>query len=161
MKRDRRVLVIKGKPEIAKLEGFIEEICDYYNVGSEHFGNVMLATSEAAVILFDIHNSTGSEPVEVGFDREARGMVFTLKLGAGYETIIENEDILDREIRRHKLSRDIFVIRALADEISISPHAESIVVVFYVSGINYEKSLGRMNHLKAYWSKNKVVVHRK
>ena len=87
--------------------------------------------------------------------------MFRIKLNTEGNTISETEEVLDKEIRRHKLSRDIFIIKALTDEISISINAKSIVLVFYVSSMNYEKSLQRINELKEYWNKKKVMIHRK
>ena len=161
MKRDFRELVITGKKEIAKLERFVEEICDYYNINNEYFGNVMLATTEAASILFSLNEGSDSTTIAVNFDRNSRGLVFKIKLGSGNEGASDNEDILDREIRKHKLSRDIFIIKALTDEITISVNAKSIVLVFYVSSMNYEKSLQRINELKEYWNKKDLLIHRK
>lgn len=90
-------------------------------------------------------------------------MIFKVKLenaddpdGSGIE-----EDILDREIRKHKLSRDIYIIKALTDEITISVNAKCIVMVFYVSSMNYEKSLKRIGELKDYWVKKDILIHKK
>ena len=161
MKRDFRELVITGKQEITKLERFVEEICDYYNINNEYFGNILLATTEAAGILFSLNDSVESGIVAISFDRNSRGLIFKIKMGNQVESAIDNEDILDREIRKHKLSRDIFIIKALTDEITISVNAKSIVLVFYVSSMNYEKSLQRINELKEYWNKKDIVIHRK
>jgi hypothetical protein len=161
MKRDFRELVITGKQEVTKLERFIEEICDYYNINNEYFGNILLATTEAVDILFSINESTENRFVTINFDRNPKGLVFKIKMGNSDGTILDNEDILDREIRKHKLSREIFIIKALTDEITISVNARSIVLVFYVSSMNYEKSLQRINELRVYWSKKDIVIHKK
>lgn len=161
MKRDFRELVITGKKEITKLERFIEEICDHYNINNEYFGNILLATTEAADILFSINDAPDQGTLSISFDRNPKGLVFRIKMESSAGIEIENEDILDREIRKHKLSRDIFIIKALTDEIIISVNAKSIVLVFYVSSMNYEKSLHRINELKEYWNKKDIVIHRK
>ena len=161
MKRDSRSIVITGQKEINKLEKFVEEICDYYNINNEYLGNILLATTEAADILFSINDTRETGIIEILFDRNSKGFVFRIKLNTEGNTISETEEVLDKEIRRHKLSRDIFIIKALTDEISISINAKSIVLVFYVSSMNYEKSLQRINELKEYWNKKKVMIHRK
>src|SRR5665647_2822157 len=129
MTRDFRELLITGKKEIAKLERFVEEICDYYNINNEYFGNILLATTEAAGILFSLNESTEHGVIAISFDRNPKGLMFKIKLGRTDESLIESEDVLDREIRKHKLSRDIFIIKALTDEITISVNAKSIVLV--------------------------------
>jgi len=161
MKRDFRSIFITGKKEINKLERFVEEICDYYNINNEYLGNILLATTEAADILFSINDSSEVGVIEIQFDRNPKGFVFRIKLCTDVSNVSENEEILDKEIRKHKLSRDIFIIKALTDEISISVNAKSIILVFYISSMNYEKSLQRINELKEYWSKKKIMIHRK
>jgi hypothetical protein len=161
MKRDFRELVITGKKEITKLEKFVEEICDFYNINNEYFGNILLATTEAADILFSLNESPEMGTIEIQFDRNSKGLVFKIKYGGNEGITIDNEDLLDKEIRKHKLSRDIFIIKALTDEITISVNAKSIVLVFYVSSMNYEKSLQRINELKEYWNKKDIVIHKK
>jgi hypothetical protein len=161
MKRDYRELVITGKSEIYKLERFIEEICDFNNIYHEYFGNILLATTEAADILFSLHDAAEGTNILVSFKRNSKGLVFNIKIDGIGGNEIEGEDILDQEIRRHKLSREIYIIRALTDEITISVNARSIVLVFYVSSINYEKSLQRITKLKEYWTHKDTVIHKK
>lgn len=161
MKRDLRELVITGKGEITKLERFVEEICDYYNINNEYFGNILLATTEAASILLSLNEEIQENPLVVRFDRNSRGLIFKIRLGKVEQPAPDTEDILEREIRKHKLARDIFIVKALADEITISVNAKSIVLVFYVSSMNYEKSLQRINELKEYWKKKDAVIHKK
>jgi hypothetical protein len=161
MKRDNREIVISGRNEINKIERFIEEICDYYNIYNEYFGNILLATTEAADILLSLHDSSESGHVLISFNRNSKGLVFNIKAEEYEGNPIEGEDILDQEIRRHKLSRDIYIIRALTDEITISVKARSIILVFYVSSMNYEKSLERITRLKEYWTQKDTVIHKK
>jgi len=161
MKQDIRELVITGTKEISKLERFVEEICEYYNINNEYFGNILLATTEAAGILFSLNESKGKESLVINFDRNRKGLVFKIRLENGACGDNTEDDILDREIRRHKLSKDIFIIKALTDEITISVNAKSIVMVFYVSSMNYEKSLYRINQLKDYWEKKENVTQKK
>jgi hypothetical protein len=161
MKQDVRELVITGHKQITKLERFVEEICEYYNINNEYFGNILLATTEAADILFSLNESGEKDRIIVSFDRNKKGLVFKIKLENGSAKDNQEEDVLDREIRKHKLSKDIFIIKALTDEITISVNAKSIVLVFYVSSMNYEKSLYRINQLKEYWEKKENVTQKK
>ena len=160
MKQDFRELVITGHKEITKLERFVEEICEYYNVNNEYFGNILLASSEAADILFSLNDSKDEDRIAIRFERNKKGLVFTIKLDGLILEEQEEEDVLDRAIRRHKLSKDIFIIKALTDEITISVNAKSIVLVFYVSSMNFEKSLHRINQLKEYWEKKENVTQK-
>jgi hypothetical protein len=161
MKHDYRELVITGNKEITKLERFVEEICDYYNINNEYFGNILLATTEAAGILFSLNDALSDGKIFISFDRTSKGLIFKIRLSNSEGKLEEGEDILEQEIRKHKLSRDIFIIKALTDEITISVNAKSIILVFYVSSMNYEKSLLRINQLKEYWTKKEDVKQKK
>ncbi len=154
-------MVITGHKELGKLERFVEEVCEYYNIHNDYFGNILLATTEAAEILFSLNEEDDSSKIFIKFDRSRKGMVFTIKLKGGEEIEEAQEDILDREIRRHRLSRDIYIVKALADEITISVNAKNIILVFYVSSMNFEKSLYRINQLKEYWEKKENVIEKK
>lgn len=161
MKQDGRSLVITGVKEIGRLERFVEEICELYNVNNDYFGNILLATTEAANILFSINDIPECNSLVINFDRGKKGMIFKIKLEGDERDYSETEDLLDKEIRRHRLSRDIFIIKSLADEITISVNARSITLVFYVSSMNFEKSLYRITQLKDYWEKREDVVHKR
>ncbi|MCK9218773.1 MAG: hypothetical protein PHF97_01225 [Bacteroidales bacterium] len=162
MKNDYRKLVIKGSKELSRLERFVEEICDYYNINNEYFGNVLLATTEAASILFSIHEEQVDGSMTISFDRNPKGLMFKIRLGNRSKGTMEKEDDeLDKEIKKHKLSREIFIIKALSDEITISFNAKSIILVFYVSSMNYEKSLKRITQLKEYWNKQISLIEKK
>jgi len=161
MNKDYRELLINGKGESVKLERFIEEICDFYNINNEYFGNILLATTEAVEILFSINNEEKNKKISIQFDRNAKGLVFKIRLKIDGEESEREEDILDREVRKHKLAKDIFIIKSLTDEITISVNAKSIILVFYVSSMNYEKSLFRINKLKEYWHSEVDVKQKK
>ncbi|HNY00985.1 MAG TPA: hypothetical protein PKG48_00265 [Bacteroidales bacterium] len=162
MTRDFREIVLAGSREINRLEKFVEEICDYYNINNEYFGNVLLATTEGVRILTSIHESKEKEKIVISFERSSTGLIFKIKLVNGQDEAAEGgDDDLEREIKKHKLARDIFIIRALSDEITISVNAKSIVMVFYVSSMNYEKSLQRINELKEYWVKKNILIPKK
>ena len=159
MKNEYRNIIITGNQELNKLERFIEEICDYYNINNEYFGNILLATTEAAGILLALSEDPVKRELSVNFDRSSKGLLFTIKIE--WEDGVAEEDILDREIKKHNLSRDIYIVKALTDEISISVNGKKIVLVFYISSMNYEKSLLRISKLKDYWNKIETSISKK
>ena len=161
MKKENKGLKIAGKAEISRIERFVEEICDYHNISNDYFGNILLATTEAAEILFSLNDGIGHEQLEILFDRNRNGLIFTIRLVNGVQSATDTEDILDREIRRHKLSKDLFIVQSLADEITISVNARRIMLTFYVTSMNFEKSLDRITKLKDYWLSRENVIQKK
>lgn len=159
MKKDYREISLSGKEEIYKLEKFIEEICDFHNINNEYFGNILLASTEAANILLSVSEGPEEHLLNVIFEKTFKGFTFKIKFN-GPETEEHDEKYLEREIKRKKLAREIFIIKALADEVVISVKGESITLTFYVSSMNYEKSLGRIKQLKEYWVKKSTSVNK-
>jgi serine/threonine-protein kinase RsbW len=161
MKKDQRKVTITGSKEIHKLERFIEEICDFYNINNEYFGNILLATTESASLLLALNENRDKGKIVIAFDRTPKGLVFRIKTGdvpSGEQNA--TDELLDGEIRKRKLSKEIFIIKALTDEITISVDGKSIHLVFYVTSINYEKSLERINKLKEYFKKSAMVAQK-
>ena len=158
MKNETREIFIYGIKEINKLERFIEEICDYYNVNNEYFGNILMATTEATSILFTVTDMQEFGSVLIRFDKHSKGLTFKIRLESNYKGQGDSEDILDREIRKYKLSKEIFIVKALTDEITISLTGKSIILTFYISSLNYEKSLNRINQLRLYWKKSVSIT---
>jgi len=159
MKKDYREISINGKKELFKLERFIEEICDYHNINNEYFGNILLASTEAANILISVSEERKKANLMISFEKTVKGFTFKLKFN-GEDISREQENFLEQEIRKHKLAKEIFIIKALADEVTISVKGESITLTFYVSSMNYEKSLLRINKLKEYWIKKAAMVNK-
>jgi len=83
---------------LLKLERFVEEICEYCNVNNEYFGNILIATTEAANILFSLNGSVETTKIAINFDRNRKGLIFKIKLEDGVRhDDAETEDFLDKE----------------------------------------------------------------
>jgi len=138
MKNDYREIAVNGKKELYKIERFVEEICDYHNINNEYFGNILLASTEAANILISVSGVKGETSLIVTFEKNQQGFYVQIRF-VGQDISNEQEHFLEQEIRKHKLTKEIFIVKALADEVTISVKGESITLTFYVSSINYEK----------------------
>jgi len=160
MRRENKQITIKGTKEMSKLERFIEEICDFHNINNEYFGNILLATTESAQILISLNENQDTGKVNISYEINKKGLIFHLKLANSNQASEKNEDLLETEIRKHKLSKQIFIIKALTDEITIALDGKSIQLIFYVSSMNYEKSLTRIKKLKEYFEKGLAIKQR-
>ena len=158
MKKDYREISVNGRKEVYKLERFIEEICDFHNINNEYFGNILLASTEAANILISVSEKETAAKLIITFEKTIKGLTFKLKF-LGRDFSAEQEHFLEQEIRKHKLAKEIYIVKALADEVTISVKEESIALTFYISSMNYEKSLSRINRLKEYWIKKTSIVN--
>jgi len=160
MKNENRTLLVKSEKDVRKIERYIEEICDYFNINNEYFGNILLAVTEATEILFALEEKVEKGNVTIAFEQNKTGLIFRIRLENGEKGERVGEDELDKAIRKHKLSKEIFIVKALADEVTVSLSGRSVVLVFYITSLNYEKSLQRIEKLKEYWGKKVKISHK-
>ncbi len=143
-------ITIHSKKELIRLERFIEEILDYYNIPGENFGNVLLAVTEAALL-----SMKDDREVTVEMKKNRKGVSFSITR----KDATDNElDELDKAIAKHTLARESFIIRSLADEAELLRDGRTIALRFHITGINFERSLLRSEKLKSYLARKEKVV---
>jgi len=143
-------ITIRSIDELNRLEKFIEEILDYYNIPGEYFGNILLAVSEAAQL-----SLKGNGDVIVEMDKSLKGVSFSITRKDATE---EELDVLDRAIAKSTIARETFIIRSLADEAELLRDGKMIELRFHITGINLERALLRSEKLKSYLTRKEKVV---
>ncbi|TSA27986.1 MAG: hypothetical protein D4R67_04820 [Bacteroidetes bacterium] len=143
---------ISSSVDLHRLEHFIEEILDYYNVPGEYFGNIMLAVSEAAIMGL---KREGEVTIKIIKSRNGLNFLVTRK-----DAAIGDLDELDKAIERQAIARETFIIRSLADEAKLSHNGHTIELNFQVAGINLERALIRSEKVKGYFGRKEKVVGR-
>ncbi len=143
-------ITIRSIDELNRLEKFIEEILDYYNIPGEYFGNILLAVSEAAQL-----SLKGNGDVIVEMDKSLKGVSFSITRKDATE---EELDVLDRAIAKSTIARETFIIRSLADEAELLRDGKTIELRFHITGINLERALLRSEKLKSYLTRKEKVV---
>ena len=150
-------ICISNESEIYRAERLIEEVCDYYHVGNEYFANVMLGTTEAIRLVLAKRNVTG-ETLTVTAIKNDKGLLFILKGGTDEKAEIIVGDQLDQAIEQEKLSRELFIIRSLADETKVSANGKVISLVFRITSLDAERSIDRVGQLKEYYNRKAVKI---
>ena len=145
-------ITIRSKDELSRLERYIEEILDYYNIPGEYFGNILLSVTEAAKL-----NLKEECNVTVEMKKGRKGVSFNISRKEG---TIDELDELDRAIENSAIARETFIIRSLADEARLSKDGKEIELRFNISGINLERSLVRSEKLKNYLTRKEKVIDR-
>jgi hypothetical protein len=148
-------ICIKHESEMYRAEKLVEEVCDYYNVGNEYFANVMLGTTEAIRLVLGRISETG-EFLTVKAVKNHKGLLFILDGGTADNDGNISRDPLDQAIEKEKLSRELFIIRSLADETKVSANGRLISLVFSITSLGAERSLGRIDQLKEYYQRKAV-----
>jgi len=149
----------RGIAHLSRFERYMEEVCDHYNVVNEYFGNVLLASSEAARILLSLDERKSDHKVEAIADRDGKALVVRLSL-ISEDAETECRDEIDIEVAKLKLKRELFIVSSLADETDISETGNVIQLKFFISSMDMDRSLSRVQQLRDYWSKSEIPVNK-
>ena len=153
MLRNKQITIKSNLAELHKLEAFVEQISDVYNVNSTYYSNILVALSEA-VSNSIIHGNKENEDAEVNISFEAknRGLFFTIRdKGNGFD--FENyPDPTDIEIIDHEsVGRGLYLMKSLSDVIDYDANTGAIELGFKISSINKELAVSRVKSLNAYF----------
>ncbi len=159
VEKKKEISICAGKGEIYKIETFVEEICDQYNIFNHYFANIITSLVESVEIVNDFVSKTGEDVghINIYFSSGRNGLTFTVKTGVGIfarKFLDEEVNDSDNDIQKHYL-----IIKYLGDEINISDDGKSCSIVFYISSINYDKTIERERLLQEYF--NKIYITKK
>ncbi|MFH0865380.1 MAG: ATP-binding protein [Bacteroidota bacterium] len=146
-------LILPSLPEnIHKVEKFVEDICDEFNINNTYFGNILVALTEA--VENAMKHGNGNDPskhVQLIFSSRPEGLSFVVKdEGKGFDiNLIPDPTDLSIDANQAK-GRGIFLIKHLADEVYFTENGSSVEVIFKITSINHELAVERMNLLKKY-----------
>jgi len=150
MKGNSNAITIRSIRELFRLERFIEEILDFYNIPGDYFGNIMLAVTEAAEL-----GLRDQQKVCVEMGKNPKGLSFKI---IRQEAMTEELDELDKAIAIHAIARETFIIRSLADEAKLLENGKVIELKFHITGISLERSLLRSEKIKNFLSSKEKVI---
>lgn len=116
---------------IAIVEKMIDEVCGKYDVHESHYGNILIALTEA--VNNAIHHGNRLDPskqVTVGY-RAAHGKItfFVKDQGPGFDHD-HLPDPTDPENLEKPHGRGVFLMRALADMVAFNDHGSTVAMTF-------------------------------
>jgi hypothetical protein len=160
MKKSIGLIRIRNVNEISKVERFIEELCDYYNVGNEYFGNILLAVDEA-MNLFMRYRKDDREIISLEVIKIYNGLKIEIKYTKN--SIIDNDfaDDIANAIKMNTFSKETYIIKSLTDSFKINEDASGAELIFLTQSYDYEKSLRRVMKLKEYMEKASAMAGRR
>ena len=136
---------LRDMKSIGRVEKFIEEVCDYYNIGDEYFANVMLGISEAVRLMME-RRTSAHDDVHIEGVKTGKGIKFIIRTGQKGENA--ELDALEHALEQEKLTRQLFIIKSLADDLKVMRHGRKLEINYYITTLNAEKSLYRVKQLK-------------
>ncbi len=150
--KNYKLKISSSKDELFKLQRFIEEIGDDYNINNNYFGNILITLNEAVENAIEHGNKNDiNKKIIIEFSSKDEGLSFIIKdEGEGFNfneipdpTIEENDE---------QKGRGIFLMKNLSDEILYHPEKTAIELIFKISSINKELTNYRAQLLNNYKS---------
>lgn len=146
---DIQKIKFPSKPESKNIvERFVDELCDYFNVGNDYFGNIIISVLEAvdnAIIHGNKNNS--SKNVILSFEAKPEGLCFTIQdEGVGFDlsAIPDPTDPASEDISK---GRGIYLLKSLADEVRFLENGSVVELYFKIANINNKMANHRMEEL--------------
>ncbi|MCX6269756.1 MAG: ATP-binding protein [Bacteroidetes bacterium] len=151
--KKQELSIESGLQNLYKIEKFVEEISDFFNVNNTYFGNILIALTEAVKNAI-VHGNKEDidKKVLVIFESKPSGLTFIVKdEGGGFDSdSIPNPTDLE-VVEGRKIKTGLYLIRSLADEVNFKDNGRQIEIQFYISSINYQLAVDRSKALKEYF----------
>ena len=116
---------------IVLVEKLIDEICTEFNIKEDHYGNILVALTEA--VNNAIHHGNKANPqkmVYVSFESDENELSFTIKdQGEGFD-FNNLPDPTDPENIEKPNGRGVFLMRHLADNIEFKDNGRTVALKF-------------------------------
>jgi len=130
----RTVTFPSVKENVALVERFVDEICEFYNIGDENYGNILIAITEA--VSNAIYHGNRLDPeksVRFYYETKDNNLCFTVQdEGRGYnpETL---PDPTDPENIENPNGRGVFLMKRLTDDIKFFDDGRKVELYFRIA----------------------------
>ncbi len=129
------------------VERFVENLCDYYNINSTYFGNILTAVTEAVEnAIYHGNKNDKAKKIFLKFDVSPDGFSFKIKdQGKGFNIDAVPDPTDDNADFSETEGRGLFIIKSLADEVLFHDNGSCIELVFKIASITKQMSDERIN----------------
>ena len=130
----RTVTFPSVKENVALVERFVDEICEFYNIGDENYGNILIAITEA--VSNAIYHGNRLDPdksVRFFYETKDNNLCFTVQdEGRGYnpDTLPDPTDPANVE---NPNGRGVFLMRRLTDDIKFFDDGRKVELYFRIA----------------------------
>jgi serine/threonine-protein kinase RsbW len=130
----RSVIFPSLKENVTLVEKFIDEICQFYNIGDENYGNILVAVTEAVSnAIFHGNRLNPDKSVRFFYETKANNLCFTVEdEGSGYnpDTLPDPTDPSNLEVPN---GRGVFLMRKLTDDIKFLNDGRRVELYFRIA----------------------------
>jgi serine/threonine-protein kinase RsbW len=161
MKQSFTELIIPSSTEsLTKVENFVDEVCEAYYITNSYYGNILITILEAVKnAIYHGNKNITEKLVKISFQSVPNGLCFTIKdQGNGFNFRNVANPIDARDNMEENAGKGIFLIRSLADQVSYNSKGNVVKIVFFISSINQETTLNRIEQIHGYFKKQKSLT---
>jgi len=119
---------------ISDIESFIDEICDKYEIGEDHYGNILIALTEAVNNAIT-HGNKLNPTKKVNLDMETQGNELNFIIrdeGDGFDFNNIPDPTLPENVTKLN-GRGVFLMKSLADEVDFEENGKIVKLKFSLS----------------------------
>ena len=119
---------------ISQIETFIDDVCDQFSIGEDHYGNILIALTEAINNAITHGNKLdASKKVHVEMESNSREISFTISdEGDGFDFENIPDPTLPENITKIN-GRGVFLMKSLADEVIFDENGTKTTLKFSMS----------------------------
>ena len=119
---------------LSKIESFIDDVCEQYGFGEDHYGNMLIALTEAVNNAITHGNKLDpAKKVSLVMEASESEVCFVVKdEGVGFDFNNIPDPTLPENIEKTR-GRGLFLMKTLADEVGFEENGTIIRLNFYIS----------------------------
>ena len=119
---------------LVQIEAFVDEVCEFYDVSEDNYGNILIALTEAVNNAITHGNHLNpNKKVFLNLRAIHNELLFTIKdEGKGYDFMNVPDPTLPENIQKLN-GRGIFLIKSLADDVLFEENGSIIKLKFCIS----------------------------
>lgn len=130
----RSVIFPSLKENVSLVEKFIDEICQFYSIGDENYGNILVAVTEAVSnAIYHGNRLNPDKSVRFFYETKENNLCFTVEdEGNGYnpDTLPDPTDPTNLEVPN---GRGVFLMRKLTDDIKFLNEGRRVELYFRIA----------------------------
>ena len=130
----RSVTFPSVKENVALVERFVDEICQFYSIGDENYGNILVAVTEAVSnAIYHGNRLNPSKSINFFYENKDNNLCFTVEdQGSGYnpDTLPDPTDPQNLEVPH---GRGVFLMRKLTDDIKFLDEGRKVELYFRIA----------------------------
>lgn len=131
---DQKLRITSRSENITLVEKLIEDVCEVYQVSEDHYGNILVALTEAVNNAIIHGNKCNPDKmIDIAFTPREDSIIFIVKdQGDGFD-FSNLPDPTDPENIEKPNGRGVFLMRNLADKVEFTDNGCTVALNFRVS----------------------------